>query len=171
VRVREVLARFEDSPQRQDAIRFAADRLDLPKETQAGLAPRTASPSTGQVSPRLLDAGARLERNALAGVTAHRSLVPILAELGPEHFDSEEHRRLRDQLLGGGELDPELDARAAAEGIDERTAEELLLRLRERLIRRELADADPARTLELQATLARIRSAIEKLASAQPISR
>jgi DNA primase len=171
VRVREVLARFEDSPQRQDAIRFAADRLDLPKETQAGLAPRVASSSTGQVSPRLLDAGARLERDALAGVTAHRSLVPILAELGPEHFDSEEHRRLRDQLLSGGELDPELDARAAAEGIDERTAEELLLRLRERLIRRELSDADPARTLELQATLARIRSAIEQLASAQPISR
>jgi DNA primase len=171
VRVREVLSRFEDSPQRQDAIRFAADKLDLPKETQAGLAPRVAAPSTGQVSPRLLDAGARLERNALAGVTAHRSLVPVLAELGPEHFDSEEHRRLRDQLLAGGELDPELDARAAAEGIDERTAEELLLRLRERLIRRELADADPARTLELQATLARIRSAIEQLASAQAISR
>ncbi|HKC22972.1 MAG TPA: DNA primase [Gaiellaceae bacterium] len=171
VRVREVLARFEDSPQRQDAIRFAADKLDLPKETQAGLAPRVAAPSTGQVSPRLLDAGARLERNALAGVTAHRSLVSVLAELGPEHFDSEEHRRLRDQLVGGGELDPELDARAAAEGIDERTAEELLLRLRERLIRRELADADPARTLELQATLARIRNAIEQLASAQPISR
>jgi DNA primase len=171
VRVREVLTRFEDSPQRQDAIRFAADKLDLPKETQAGLAPRVAAQSIGQVSPRLLDAGARLERNALAGVTAHRSLVPVLTELGPEHFDSEEHRRLRDQLVSGAELDPELDARAAAEGIDERTAEELLLRLRERLIRRELADADPARTLELQATLARIRSAIEQLASAQQISR
>ena len=171
VRVREVLARFEDSPQRQDAIRYAADKLGLPKETQAGLAPPVGSSATGRVSPRLLDAGARLERNALAGVTAHRSLVPILAELGPEHFDSEEHRRLRDDLVGGGATDPELDARAAAEGIDERTAEELLLRLRERGIRRELADADPARTLELQASLARIRDAIEQLASAQVISR
>ena len=38
-------------------------------------------------------------------------------------------------------------------------------------VRRELADADPARTLELQATLARIRTAIENLASAQPMSR
>jgi DNA primase len=171
VRVREVLSRFEDSPQRQDAIRYAADKLDLPKETQAGLAPRAGASSTGQVSPRLLDAGARLERNALAGVTAHRSLVPTLAELGPEHFDSEEHRRLRDQVISGGEIDPELDARAAVEGIDERTAKELLLRLRERRIRRELADADPARTLELQATLARIRDAVEQLASAQPLSR
>ena len=171
VRVRDVLDRCEDSPQRQDAIRYAADKLDLPRETQAGLAPRAASSATGQVSPRLLDAGARLERDALAGVTAHRSLVPILAELGPEHFDSEEHRRMRGELVSGNTSDPELDARAAAEGIDERTAEELLLRLRERRIRRELADADPARTLELQTTLARIREAVEQLASAQAISR
>ncbi|MFL5982775.1 MAG: hypothetical protein ACJ74R_13805 [Gaiellaceae bacterium] len=171
VRVREVLSRFEDSPQRQDAIRFAADKLDLPKETQAGLAPRIATSATGQVSPRLLDAGSRLERNALAGVTAHRSLVPVLAELDAEHFDSEDHRRLRDELVAGGRPDPELDAFAAAEGIDERTAEELLLRLRERRIRRELADADPARTLELQATLAKIREAVEQLASAQALAR
>jgi DNA primase len=171
VRVREVLARFEDSPERQDAIRYAADKLDLPKETQAGLAPRAAASATGRISPRLLDAGQRLERNALAGVAAHRSLVPILAELGPEHFDSEEHRDIRDQLLSGSELDPELDARAVAEGIDERTGEELLLRLRERRIRRDLADADPSRTLELQATLARIMQAVEELASAQPLSR
>src|SRR5439155_20559583 len=89
VSVREVLARFEDSPERQDAIRYAADKLDLPKETQAGLAPRIGASATGRVSPRLLDAGDRLERNALAGVTAHRALVPVLAELDPEHFDSE----------------------------------------------------------------------------------
>src|SRR6266511_2648456 len=167
----DVLVRFEDSPERQDAIRFAADKLDLPKETQAGLAPRAAASSTGSISPRLLDAGARLERHALAGVAAHRSLVSVLAELGPDHFDSDEHRRLREQLLGGGELDPELDARATAEGIDVRTAEELLLRLRERRIRRELAEAEPGRTLELQATLARILQAVEQIASAQPISR
>ena len=170
VRVREVLARFEDSPERQDAIRYAADKLDLPKETQAGLAPRRSASATGRVSPRLLDAGERLERNALAGVAAHRTLVPVLAELGPEHFDSETHRRLRAELLAGAELDAELDARAAAEGIDERTAEELLLRLRERRIRRDLIDAGPARTLELQAALARILAAVEELAAAQPLS-
>jgi DNA primase len=171
VRVREVLSRFEDSPERQDAIRYAADKLDLPRETQAGLAPRVAASATGSVSPRLLDAGERLERSALAGVAAHRFLVTVLTELGPEHFDSDEHRRLREQLLGGGEVDPELDARAAAEGIDARTAEELLLRLRERRIRRELNEADPARTLELQAALARILAAMEELASAQVFSR
>jgi DNA primase len=178
VRVREVLARFEESPERQDAIRFAADKLDLPKETQAGLAPRRGAAATGSVSPRLLDAGDRLERNALAGVAAHRSLIPVLAELGPEHFDSETHRRLREQLVCGKETDDtlvglaaELDARAAAEGIDERTAEELLLRLRERHIRRELTEADPSRTLELQVALARILDAVEELATAQPLGR
>ena len=65
----------------------------------------------------------------------------------------------------------ELDARATSEGIDERTAEQLLLRLRERQIRRELIDADPARTLELQASLARIHSTVEELAAAQVFSR
>jgi DNA primase len=171
VRIRELLARFEDSPERQDAIRYAADKLDLPRETQAGLAPRVAALATGSVSPRLLDAGDRLERNALAGVTAHRSLLPILAELGPEHFDSEEHRRLRHELVAGGATDPELDARAVSEGIDERTAQELLLRLKERRIRRQLIDADPARTIELQGALAKILEAVEELATAQLTAR
>jgi hypothetical protein len=126
----------------------------------------------------LLDAGERLEQNALAGVAAHRSLIPVLAELGPEHFDREELRRLRELLISGAEPDgdlvgllAELDARATSEGIDERTAEQLLLRLRERQIRRELIDADPARTLELQASLARIHSTVEELAAAQVFSR
>jgi DNA primase len=175
VRVREVLERFEDAPERQAALRYVADRLDLPKETQAGLAPKAGANATGRVSPRLLDAGDRLERNALAGVAAHRSLLGILAELGPEHFDSDPHRRLRAYLVAPLPTDDpelvgllaELDARAAAEGIDERTAEELLLRLRERRIRRDLIDADPARTLELQAALAKIRGAVEQLATAQ----
>jgi DNA primase len=171
VRIRELLARFEDSPERQDAIRYAADKLDLPRETQAGLAPRVAALATGSVSPRLLDAGDRLERNALAGVTAHRSLLPILAELGPEHFDSEEHRRFRQELVAGGAMDPELDARAVSEGIDERTAQELLLRLKERRIRRQLIDADPARTIELQGALAKILEAVEELATAQLTAR
>src|SRR5881394_1528309 len=53
VRVREVLSRFEDdSPERQDAVRLAADRLDLPKETQAGLAPGRRGSATGEISPR-----------------------------------------------------------------------------------------------------------------------
>ena len=172
VRVREVLARFEDSPERQDAVRLAADRLDLPKETQAGLAPHGRRGATGEISPRLLEKGARLERDALAGVAAHPALRELLAELSPEHFDSELHRRGREHLLEPGappadELVPllaELDARAATEGIDQETAKELLLRLRERQVRRELETADLEQTKELQEQLEKIRATAANLA-------
>jgi DNA primase len=172
VRVREVLSRFEDSPERQDAVRLAADRLDLPKETQAGLAPHGRRGATGEISPRLLEKGARLERDALAGVAAHPALRELLAELSPEHFDAELHRRGREHLLEPGappadELVPllaELDARAATEGIDQETAKELLLRLRERQVRRELETADLERTKELQEQLEKIRATAANLA-------
>jgi hypothetical protein len=170
VRVREVLSRFEESPERQDAVRLAADRLDLPKETQAGLAPRGVR-GTGAISPRLLEAGERLERDALAGVAAHPDLHERLAALAPEHFDSELHRRVREHLLEPGDPDgalvpvlAELDARAAEGGIDEETAAELLLRLRERQLRRELAGADLERTKELQEQLEKIRATAANLA-------
>jgi DNA primase len=171
VRVREVLSRFEDSPERQDAVRLAADRLDLPKETQAGLAPQGRRGATGEISPRLLEKGSRLERDALSGVAAHPELREMLAELAPEHFDTELHRRAREHLLEPGEPDEELvpllaelDARAATEGIDEETAKELLLRLRERQVRRELESADLERTKELQEQLAKIRATAANLA-------
>ena len=172
VRVREVLARFEDSPERHDALRYVADKLDLPKEIQAGLAPRRGAAATGAVSARLLDAGERLERDALAGCAAHPRLREVLETLGPEHFDSELHRRLRDHILRGGEPDEELvpllaelDAVAESAGIDEETAEQLLLRLRERGLRRELETAEEGdRLIDLQHALDKIRSAIREFA-------
>jgi len=95
----------------------------------------------------------------------------LLAELSPDHFDSDLHRRAREHLLEPGEADrdliqllAELDARAATEGIDEETAKELLLRLREREVRRELATADLERTKELQEQLETIRATAANLA-------
>jgi DNA primase len=171
VRAREILQRFEDSPERQEALRLVADRLDLPRETQAGLAPRRGARGGAQsVSPKLLQAGDRLERDALAGAAAHAELRGLLAELSAEHFDVELHRRAREHLLEPGEADrelvqllAELDARADAEGIDEATTKELLLNLRERGIRRELQSADLERTKELQEALERLRSAATNL--------
>jgi hypothetical protein len=67
----------------------------------------------------------RLEQNASPVAAIARSSPS--AELGPEHFDREELRRLREQLLSGAEpegdrgLLAELDARATSEGIDERS--------------------------------------------------
>ena len=172
VRVREILAKVEDSPERQEALRLASDRLDLPRETQAGLAPArgAARGATPALSPRVLEAGERLERDALAGVIAHQDALTLLAELTPDHFDDETHRRVRAHLVKPGEAErdllpllAELDARAAAEGIDGETTKELLIRLRERHLRRELANADLDRTKEIQETLERLRAAAANL--------
>jgi DNA primase len=172
VRVREILERFEESPERQDALRLAADRLDLPAELQAGLAPRRArgAAAAGGVSPKVLDTWERRERDVLGGCIRHPRLVPLLAELGPEHFDSELHRAVRAHLVAGDEptadLVPvlaELDAVATAGEIDEATTKELLLRLRERHLRRQLAD-DPERS-DLREQLARVREAAGSLVS------
>jgi DNA primase len=172
VRAREILARAEDSPERQEAVRLLADRLDLPRETLAGIAPARGARSVVERQPqRLLGAGTRLERDALAAVVAHPSLVKLLGELAEEHLDDPVHRRFRGVLLGEAVEDAELtalraelDARADTEAIDERTGTELLLRLRERKLRRDLADADLARTTELQAHLAKVREALAELA-------
>jgi DNA primase len=172
VRARAVLERTEDSPERQDALRLLADRLDLPRETLTGLGAK-AQPAASLVedlSPKMLEKGERLERNALAACVAFPSLVKLLAELTPDHFDSELHRRYRAHLVEGSTdeelvgLLAELDARAAREGLDERTGKELLLNLRERKLRRELAGAELERVKDLQAQLARIKEAILELA-------
>jgi DNA primase len=170
VRAREVLAKAEDSPERQEALRLLADRLDLPKETLVGLAPARGTTSAAVIEDtRLLDAGDRLERDALAACLAHPALVRALGDLTPEHFDSEASRRFRAALVAGRDdpeltaLKAELDARASREAIDERTGKELLLRLRERQLKRDLAGADLARTTELQAHLAKVRQALAEL--------
>jgi DNA primase len=169
-RTRTFLGRFENSPERLDAERVAVDLLDLPRGAQLGLAGRGIV-ADAALSTKVVDAGVRLERSALAGVAAHPELARVLAELGPEHFDREESRRLRAHLLGEAEPDPdltrslaELHARAEAESIDLETAEQLLLRLRERRLERELADADDDRLVELQHALAQIREAIREFA-------
>jgi DNA primase len=166
--IRAFLTSLPDSPEHVEAIRVAADLLDLPPETQAGLAPARGSARTaGVVSPRLLEAGQRLERSALAGVAAHESLLPELETLGPEHFDDELHRRARAYLLGEEGADGELTALLAElyalpdeEEITLETASQLILRLRERKLERELAQADGERLVELQQELAKLRDEI-----------
>jgi hypothetical protein len=104
-------------------------------------------------------------------VRAHPKLGRVLAELGPEHFDDALHKRAVPALLGVEDADKELtrllaslDARADAEGIDEQTAEQLLLRLRERKLQRELADAEEARLPDLQQALSKVRDRIREFA-------
>jgi DNA primase len=169
LQVQDVLNGIPESPERHDAWRLANDRLGLTVELRA-VAGGTASAGRG-MSPRIVDAGEKLERNALAGVRAHPSLLRVLAELGPEHFDSELHRRVRDLLVDEATpedelvaLLAELDAIAERDGIDEETAKQLLLRLRERQLRRQFELADGSHLAELQQKLAEIRTAIREFA-------
>ena len=168
LRVQEVLNSVPESPERHEAWRLANDRLGLTVQLRAA---GGATMAGGAVSPKLLEASDRLELSALAGVRLHPTLGRILAELGPEHFDDPLNRRAVPVLLGVEEADAELgsllaglDARAVAEGIDEQTAEQLLLRLRERKLQRELADAEDARLPDLQQALARVRDRIREFA-------
>ena len=100
------------------------------------------------------------------------SLLEDLAALTPEHFDDPLHRRFREVLVAGGPEDEELvalraelGARADRDEIDERTGKELVLRLHERRLRRELqgAGADLVRATELQARLTKVHSALAEL--------
>ena len=173
VRAREVLAKVEDSPERQDALRLLADTLDLPRETLAGLGAKTQAggrPAAVELSPAMLEKGEQLERRVLAACVLHPTLVMLLTELSADHFDSELHRRFRAFLVDGGDEDDplvalraELDARAAREALDERTGKELLLNLRARRLRRELASAELERVKELQAALAKLTEAAQEI--------
>jgi DNA primase len=166
VRVQDFLNGLPESPERHEAWRLANDLFGFTIQLRAAGSAATGAAS----STRLIDAGERLEREALAGCLAHPDLVRLLAEMSPDHFDSELHQRLQAHLIGEGEAEAdlipliaELDARAAAEAIDEATGKELLLRLRERKLRRELTDADPGRMKELQEQLEKVRAAVGEL--------
>jgi len=171
IRVREILQRTEDSPEWQAARRLLASGLNLPKETLSSLTPKGGVRTlVEELSPKMLQKGERLERDALAAVVAHPSLLKLLSEISAEHFEVALHRRLHDQLVHGGDdvelvqLRAELDAWAAHEGFDERTGKELLLNLLEQRLRRELAGADLDRMRELQTAYDRVREAILELA-------
>ena len=121
------------------------------------------------LSPKRVEASERLERDALAGVVAHPSLTMVLAELPATHLHDDASRAVRAHLVDGTALDgealvllAELDARAEAEGIDETTAKQLLLRLSERAIKAELT-TEPERAKELNTQLTQIREAMRTL--------
>jgi DNA primase len=177
-RVRSVLAGIEDSPERQDAVRLAADLLGLPRELQAGLAPRQGSGTAG-VSPKLLHAGARLERMFLAACLLDPEATrQYPAELRDEHFDLPDHQALRRYLAGeGGEgesagVRAELWATAEEEGVTAEQAKGFFLELQERWFEREIARlqegemtrADERRHAELVRLQSKIREAVAELA-------
>ena len=159
-RAKSILDGYPEGPDKDAAQRLVSDQVGTTVAFKRGATPIVRSLGS---SPRALDAGSRLEQNALAGVVAFPALKPYLAEMGAEHFYDPANRALRAHMVSGAELDrdtlallAELDARADAEGIDEGTATELLVRLRERELRRQLQVAEPSQTKELQDRLTRL---------------
>ena len=169
LRIQEFLNGLPESPERQEAWRLANDRLGLTVQLRAGV-----TLDGGQHGPRLgqaargrdaLGAGRtrRMRGTSRAGRdpgrararALRRSLAPAAAR------PPRPARRGRPELL---RLLAELDARAEAEGIDVETGKQLLLRLRERRLERELDEADLEDVKELQAALARVRDAVREFA-------
>jgi DNA primase len=169
-RAKEILDGFPEGPDKLAAQRLVTDRVGTTVQFHTGAIPSARAVAS---QPRALDAGTRLEQNALAGVLAHPRLRSLLAELTPDHFYVPLHREVRAHLVEERPLEgealgllAELDARADAEGIDAATGEELIWRLRERELRRELQHADPARTKELQGKLTSLLEHVAELSSA-----
>ena len=164
------LATIPDSPEHQDARRLTTDLLDLPPETQASLAPARRGGRPQAISPKLIDARWRLERNALAGVYGYPELVDWLERLAVNSFSYEEHKQLAERLLAGtfdvdvdAELRAELAGRIEAEGIQLEVAKQLLLRVTERRLQEELREVPAEQQRALGERLTEVRAEIEKL--------
>jgi DNA primase len=171
VRVRDLLDGAADSPEKHEAWRLANDRLDMTIQLRTAVS--TTRTAALPASPRVVEAGRRLERDALAAVAAAPQLVPLLAELDAEHFALDAHRRIRTHLVDGAPLADEdvallaeLDAVGRRDELGELQGQELLLRLRERKLRTEMPSATPEQQREMQHQLARIRERIHGLALA-----
>jgi DNA primase len=166
--VQGLILKAPQGPDQERAAKYAANRLKVPLRVDA-----TSAPVFGEASRKVIDAGGRLERDLLAVCVVNPELAKrYLHELDDRHFDNPLHRRLRAYLVGEQEADDEilalraeLDAIAAAEGLNEETGTQLFLRLEERLVRRQLSDlegGDLERTVELQGVLAKIREALRE---------
>ena len=178
VRAREILAKAEDSPERQEALRLVADRLDLPRETLSGIAPaRGAAAAAGLPTKASRRSCSTRGSGSSARRSRRSSRTPAFARRSPGSARSTSTSR------STGGCEPSLVARSAArrrsraaargarrDGVERgdharTTGTEMLLRLRERKLRRDLqGETDLARATELQAHLAKVRQALTELA-------
>ena len=113
----------------------------------------------------------KLERSALAAVVAHAELLSLLSELPPEDFEVDQYRRIRNHLVHEGTVPDDLSAvlaelemRADLEAIDPLTGRQLILRMRERHLERQLVEASPEALQGLQLKLAEVREEIRAFA-------
>ena len=155
-----------DSPDRREAWRWANDHFGMTIQLRGG------GTAAAKVAPtaRLVAAGDRIERGALAGAVAYPELLPMLAEIPEGQFTKPQHRALRNHLVAGApaapetlELLAELHFWGPENGIDKATGEVHLLRMSEREVQAELHHAELEAIPALTSTLVRIREAIAGL--------
>ena len=103
-KAKEILDGFPEGPDKLAAQRLVTDRTGTTVQFRTGAIPSARAAAN---APRVVDAGTRLERNALAGALAHEELRPLLSQLTPEHFYDPLHRGIREHILDGTPLDPE----------------------------------------------------------------
>jgi len=159
--IKALLDEAPDSPERQDAWRYANDKLGMTVQLRAGGSSARAGTAVCRSACSMRarsSSGTRLPASS-----AHDQLKPLLAELTPTTSTTRCIARsgrtsstAHPSTHAAVGLLAELDARAVAEGIDAATGEELIWRLRERQLRRELQSSDPTRTKELQEALQRL---------------
>ena len=172
---REAGRRMRDGvPERRAGVAQPAGRLAVGERLLRHADPDPRRRHRRRGDPAVAPARAR-RRPARAGRARRRHRLPercrqVLAEISPDHFWDETSRALHAHLVAGTQpggralaLLAELDAWGPAEGIDEPTAKEYLLRLRERSLWAELQQADLERTKELREALARIQEAVAAL--------
>ena len=155
-----------DSPERHEAWRYVNDKLGMTVQLQSAVSTMKAAP----VSQRVMEAGDRLERDLLAACIAFPGLADALRTIPADHFDSDLHRRLR--AVSSARPRTRRSSRRSrsstrwprARRSTRQTAKELLLRVRERYLRRRLADASLEETKELQTKLLEIREAVQSIA-------
>ena len=183
--LRQLIAPLPSGATRDELVRFAADRLDVPGRylvTQISAhpeGPRAAPTAPPAAAPRpSIDAVARAERAFLSMCLASpEDGRPYLERLAPEHFSSDVLRRVRDHLLEHPddplaalpEDDPAVSAQimdAVMRAGDEQPSPEVLrlsfLQLEGRRVERLLRHAEQSADYEGQRTLARERQELRE---------
>ena len=166
-KAKEILDGFPEGPDKLAAQRLVTDRIGTTVQFRTGAIPSARAAAN---APRVLDAGTRLERNALAGALAHEELRPLLGQLTPEHFYDPLHRSIRDHILDGTPLDadgvscsPSSTRARKPRGSTLRPGRSSCGGCASGELRRELQGADVVRTRELQEMLRKLFERVSAL--------
>ena len=159
--IKALLDEAPDSPQRHEAWRYANDRIGMTVQLRAaslaraaGLRPRSACSTRARSSS---GASSQAPSPIRPCGPCSPSSPPITSTTRSTVRSATTSSMVRRSTRTASACSPSSTPYAAAEGIGEATGDELLLRLRERELRRELRAAPLERAAELSEALRRLR--------------